>query len=276
MTDVSVGADAPVVPVSTDTPAPESTADQAVATPEGEPPKPTRPTFDDAQQKEVDRIVEKVRKNESKRAERVARAEARAEFAEQQLAARDRPAQTAKPAGAPDPKDYQDFEKYQADLIDWKVEQKLAGFKQESQAQQEARAAQARAQTVTESLKPAMTKYPDFREVALSEDVPITAPMAAAIAKSKQGGDIAYHLGSNLEEAHRIAQLDPVEQVWAIKDLESKLSAAPAPTRTPAPIVPNTSNAKVTRDIDQKLKEATDYDDFSALRRAQQKAKGRR
>jgi hypothetical protein len=72
--------------------------------------------------------------------------------------------------------------------------------------------------------------------------------MAAFIADSERGGDVAYHLGSHLDEADRIARLTPIQQVRELAKLESTLAAPPAPTRTPAPIVPNGTKTTVERD----------------------------
>jgi hypothetical protein len=56
------------------------------------------------------------------------------------------------------------------------------------------------------------------------------------------GPDVAYHLGSDLKEAKRIASLPPVEQLLAIGRLSEKLAAAPqkqpTPSRAPAPVTP--------------------------------------
>jgi hypothetical protein len=208
--------------------------------------------FDPEQQKEVDRIVAKRVAQESRRLERVARAEAERDHYKR-LAEQQQQPQTRQPSnGAPDPKDFKDFESYQKAEIAYHVEegikQALSKREQESQAQRQQREASERAEAVQSKLSDAKEKYEDFDDVALSPNVPITEPMAAFIAESDAGGDLAYYLGSHLDEANKIARLSPVAALRELVKLESKLTAAPAPTRTPAPIVPSGTKTTVDRD----------------------------
>lgn len=251
MADESLGVVTPEVPTPVAapeaTPAPEIPADQESETPEGaEPVKPEK-TYS---QKEMEQAISDRLTKETRRLSKIARAEAERDLYKQQLETLQRPQQqTQPPSGEPRPDQFKDWESFNAALIDYRVEQRLGKFRQESEAQQHAREAQEQARSVQERLKPAESKYPDFREVALSEDVPITQPMAAFIASRDTGGDVAYFLGSNLDEATRISRLHPVDQVLALRDLETKLNAAPAPTRTPAPIRPNQGNASAGKSL---------------------------
>ncbi len=83
-------------------------------------------------------------------------------------------------------------------------------------------------------------KHTDYEEV-IQRDV-FTAELAAAIYGSKQGPDIAYHLGNNEAEAVRIRNLPPVEMSREIGKLEARFSAGEPPRRNvseaPAPITP--------------------------------------
>ena len=63
--------------------------------------------------------------------------------------------------------------------------------------------------------------------------------MAATIAESDKGGEIAYYLGSNISEAERISRLSPVAQVRAIAALEAKFTSPPVKATTaPEPTKP--------------------------------------
>lgn len=227
------------------TPAPESTAVEGEAPEGGEKPEPTERTFT---QKELDEIVAKRAAQAERRGQKVARAEAEAAFYKQRLEELQRPAQTA--TGEPKAEDFKGktYEEFMDARMDWRLNQERAKWQQESQAQNQQRQAFEQAQSVQSKLKPAFEKYPDFKEVALSDDVPISQPMAAYIASRATGGDVAYFLGQNIDEAARISSLHPIDQVLALRDLETKLTATPAPTRTPAPIVPNATKATVDRD----------------------------
>ena len=92
----------------------------------------------------------------------------------------------------------------------------------------------------------ALDRYPDFEQVAYSQNHPVTDVMAEVIQASEAGPDIAYWLGSNPKEAARIARLSPTLQAKEIGVIEAKLAAAPPVKKTtsaPAPITPVTARA---------------------------------
>lgn len=238
------------------TPPPEPTADQA--TPEGESPeaKPER-TFT---QKELDEILQKRIARESRRAERLADAKYRAEYAERQLAELRAPPKDDPASKGPQPENFKDYESYLDALTDWKVDQRLKGFEQGTRAQQESRIMAERANVVLPKLKTAMEKYDDFQDVATSFQAP--APTQAAMLESEHTGELYYYLGLHPEEVSRLASLSPVQQVKAVEALERKLVSAPSPTKTPAPIVPNNGNSKVSKSPSE-----MNYDEFAEYRR---------
>ena len=230
----------PVVTETDDTAAPE-TEETPVETPEAPPEK----TFTQA---ELDAILQKRIAKVSRQAERDA--VAREQRIQQEVAerfAKSQP-QPVAPSGEPKPQQFQDYESYIAALTDFKVEQRMNGFRQESEAQQQARAQREQAETVQQKFSAASKKYDDFIEVVTSPDVPISIPMRDAIADSEHGGEVAYYLGNHIDEADRISRLSPVQQVREILKLETKLTVVPAPTKTPPPIVPNKGNAAAKRD----------------------------
>ncbi len=85
----------------------------------------------------------------------------------------------------------------------------------------------------------AVTKYPDFEEVAMSDAVKITPTMAHTIMTAPNGPDVAYHLGRNPAEAERIAALgSPLEQAMQMGMLAARLSAPAQRAPRPQPLDP--------------------------------------
>ena len=251
MADFEPGAAAPVANVEPTAVAPEATNDLAPTAGQGDAPQGDTPeakpekTFTQA---ELNKIVQREKAQESRRAEKLAEARYRAEFAERELQAIRQASQPKQPDGEPKVGQFQDYESYIAALTDYKVEQRMQGMRQQTEAQQRAMSQREQASQIQQKLSNAAKKYADFNEVALADDVPISQPMAAAISRLKDSGEVAYFLGSNIEEARRISELDPVDQVWEIKELERRLSAPPALTKAPPPIVPTSGNSTVKKD----------------------------
>lgn len=242
MAEVDVGAVAPVAPVvpaSTDAPASESTAEPIVESPEGgEPDKPER-TFT---QRELDEIVQKRLAKDSKRSERLGEERARREAAERELERMraERAPQNDRPRdGEPRQENFKDYEKYVVALAKYELKQEQTARDNETAAQRQHSEMVGRAEQARTALSKAAEKYDDFEEV-VTGNVPFTEPMTAYIAEAaKDGGELAYYLGTHVEEAKRIAALKPALQIVEMHALESKLTAPPKPTNTPAPIVPN-------------------------------------
>lgn len=271
MAEVDAEVVTPVVteaPASTDAPAPESTAEQ-VAAPEGE----TKPEAQEPEktltQSEVNKLMAKTRAQAERNALKVARAQVEAEYLRKEV---EQLRQPPKPAeqGAPNPKDFQDYETYTRAMVRWEIQQEQKASQEKSQretaTEREQREMSEKAKYVHDTVvSKGRAKYPDFDEVAFADGVQITEAMIAAATRLKGGADAIYHLGGHPEEASRIAALHPIEQAWEMRDLESKLTAAPKPTSTPAPIVPNKASASTER----KLEEAGSYDEFVAIRKKQ-------
>jgi hypothetical protein len=240
MAEVEVGAVAPVIPETPaveSAPTPESTADQVTETVE----TPEAPVEKMLPQSEVNKIVAREKARESRRA----RAEAEAEFYKRELENLRKPVEAAPVKGEPKLEDYQDVNKFVKDLVAWERQQDKATHEKETTTQREQREMAERAQYVHETVvSKGRAKYDDFDDVTTAEGVVITEPMLAAATKLKAGSDVLYHLGQHPEESARIARLSGIEQAWAMKDLEAKVSAPPKPTQTPAPIVPNAGQAR--------------------------------
>lgn len=84
------------------------------------------------------------------------------------------------------------------------------------------------------------TAYPDFDQVALSQDVRVTPAMAEAILEADASHEILYALGKDRKKAAEIAKLSPPAQVRAIARMEYDLAKPKAPpqSKAPAPIKP--------------------------------------
>ena len=115
------------------------------------------------------------------------------------------------------------------------IEAERASAAQRAQDEQRGRAAAEIQKQAQKQLAVGSKKYEDFEEVALSEDVPISAPMAEAIAESEYGADIAYFLGKNVKEAERIARMQPYAAAREIGRLEAKFAASTTVSKAPAP-----------------------------------------
>jgi len=92
----------------------------------------------------------------------------------------------------------------------------------------------------------ARDKYTDFEQVAYNPKLTITNVMAETIQSSDIGPELAYYLGSNPKDAHRIASLPPLSQAKEIGKIEAKLAADPPMKKTtsaPAPITPVTARS---------------------------------
>jgi hypothetical protein len=136
---------------------------------------------------------------------------------------------------------FEDPDAYDKALIDWSARAAKEAGKQEALA--EARRAaierqtEATLQTYQERAATFTETHPDWEDVALADDLKISAAMTSAIMSSEDGPAIAYYLGQNPETAERISKLSPVQAVYEIGRIASKLGA-PAPKPKPAPAKP--------------------------------------
>lgn len=263
-----VAPEVPVVPAADAAPAPESPADQESEVPSGDeqPSKPAKTYTED----ELQKALQKRLGIESRRLERIARAEARAEHAERQLQERNQPQRQAQPSGEPQEKDFKDYEAF---LIakakhEFREEQKQA--ERETHAQTEHRQALQRAERMREKITAAAEEFPDIEEI-VNGNVPFTQPMVAFFEDSKHAGKLMHHLGTNVKEAARIADLSPAAQFRELVALESKLAAPAKPTNTPAPIVPNRGNSSGAKSIGDLI--GGSQEDFEKHRAARLKRK---
>jgi hypothetical protein len=200
-------------PVQTAAPAPE------ISTPEDNQQQATK-TFT---QEELDAIVGKRLAREQRKWER-----------EQQL--RMQELQAKAPAELPSADQFESVEAYAEALATQKAEELLSKKAAQQREQEAIRAYYDREEE-------AMDKYDDYKQVVYNPNIPISQVMAETIRESHIGPDLAYYLGSNPQEAHRISQLPPYLQAKEIGKLELKFESNPPAKKTssaPAPINPIT------------------------------------
>lgn len=80
--------------------------------------------------------------------------------------------------------------------------------------------------------------HPDYADVAESDDLQISIPMAQVIMQDEDGPAIAYYLGQNPDEAERISKLSPPKAASELGRIAARLNAKPAVSTKPAPIKP--------------------------------------
>lgn len=137
------------------------------------------------------------------------------------------------------------------------------------QAADEARAKAAKAaeETWIAKTKQAESKYPDFAEVALSDNHKVTIVMAAALKDADEGADVAYWLGKNPKESDRISALPDLKQISEIARIAERLKNKLSVSKAPPPIKPvgNRSSASA------KGPDEMSMDEYAAHRRGQLK-----
>jgi hypothetical protein len=100
----------------------------------------------------------------------------------------------------------------------------------------------------------ARQKYTDFDKVIKAVPGSVfNERMARIITASDIGTDVAYHLGTNKEEAARIAQMSDLDAARHIGRLEARLSMPQVKTQTtaPDPVTPVKGKATATKDPDK-------------------------
>jgi len=167
------------------------------------------------------------------------------------------------PPPAPEPRpardDFADPDAYDTALIEWsarhtarvtaaEVEQREAAKREaEEKARNDAammEQAQRQAQTWQERRAKTLTAHPDFAEVAENPALQIPVSMVPTLLEIENGPDVLYHLGSNPDEAVRIATLSERQQVIELGRISERLvqSNRPQVTKAPKPITPVGSN----------------------------------
>lgn len=145
-----------------------------------------------------------------------------------------------------------DVAAYTEALTDWKTAEAIKSFKAEQEKARQQQSEQERQtelqKSYAEQIGKAQEKYHDFDDVAFNPALPITKPMAEALAESPLGAEIAYFLGKNPEEAGRISRLGPLGAARELGRIEARLAQPessavtekpkPRVTQAPPPITP--------------------------------------
>ena len=191
--------------------------------------------------------------------------------AQQPKAAEQTPAQPQDDDPQPQQDQYTDYAQYLEDRSKWASRQEVkatwAALQKQAQETQQKQTAQARETEVVTQAKALFAKgleeFEDFEEVAADPSLPVTEAMTSAMLASEIGHQVQYHLGNHPEEAARISQLNPVQQVREMALLEASLSAPKAKPRkkttsAPEPIKP-VGGKSAPRSIDEDTMPLDEY-----------------
>lgn len=121
----------------------------------------------------------------------------------------------------------------------------------------------------------ALEKYPDFAEVAETEEVSVPMPVAIAIQHAEEGPDLQYYFGKHPEEAKRMFDLNPAAQLVELGKIAAKLVApAKSVSNAPPPIKPLKPDVSSARSSD----EEPSMEEYAARRKPelQKQMSGRR
>lgn len=109
--------------------------------------------------------------------------------------------------------------------------------KQQNMARQNVMSA--RQQTLTQKLSAGREKYHDFDMVMANPQTQYSETMIEGLTDSDNSAEIAYFLGQNPQEAAKIMQMPPLQQVMAIGKLDIQVAASkPKTTKAPPPSEP--------------------------------------
>lgn len=217
-------------------------AGSAPATPQGDEKTPATPDVAEKRnQSRFERRIDKLHR-------RAAEAEARAQLFEKQLAEFRKPAASE---GSPRLENFDyDPEKYATAKAEYEKSQALKEYDAKARNQSATQAEQRLVAGWEERVARADSKYDDFDEVV--GELQPNSPLVVALMEAENGEDVAYYLGKNLKEAHRIIALSPLSQIREIGKIEAKLLADPpkpkTPSQAPAPINPLTGTGSVSKD----------------------------
>ncbi len=246
-----------------ETPEAESaeTTSESATEPENEPSASDEPKKAKGVQKRLDELT-KQREQERARAEaaeqRLDRALQALEKMTGQPAAETKAeiAQTDPEPTKPNRADFPDIEAYEVALGDyvdkkatWTARREIQAAQAEERQQRELQAieeGQEKArQAYNERVQKVKEQFSDYDDVAESPDVQVPIPVAYAIINDPDGPAIQYYLGKHPDEAKKLFELSPPQQLVALGKMVAKMQTpapAPAPkppvSAAPAPIKP--------------------------------------
>lgn len=195
----------------------------------------------DAPPQEDDRSRSARRREQRKR--QIAEEKEKALAAEKQAEAASKKLEAIKAAASSDTppreEDFEDFQEFQIAKVIHAERRRLSG-EQEAAATEEQKQAQAAHDAAVKAqwnarVEEAKAEFADFEAVAYRPDMQVSPAMVEVIRSSEKGPALAYHLGSNLPEAARIAALPPTQAAYELGRIEAALSAPKPRTKTKAP-----------------------------------------
>lgn len=183
---------------------------------------------------------------------------------------------------APDPTDKDKYPlgdldpQYSADMVDYKLEQRIAELNATQQKSEQQRAEQARAEALLEEwtgkLAAAEESHEDFRETVESLESAFEGVdpqygqfLAETVMRMEKGPDVLYHLAKNPDDVAKLIASDPVNAALALGRLEASFGGEPTPKRkvkaTNAPTPPKNVNKGSATSLSVK----PDTDDLDAF-----------
>lgn len=164
-----------------------------------------------------------------------------------------------------------DEDQYQAAIAERAA---VIAYRRERARERQQEAVQQQRQTVdtkTQWGQEGRKKFPDFDVVYT---VPVTDQMGSAIMGNERGHEVAYWLGKNPQEAHRIANMHPVDQSIEIQKIAKKLATSQPKTTTtaPTPTNPMGNRETVTKSVDL-YDPNISYEDYRRIRLEQMRKK---
>lgn len=260
------GGEVEIQPVETAEPEPSEALEEVAATEEAAEPEET-PVVKESKgvQKRIDQLV---REREDWKRTAMMMAEGA------------RPMQTvpqAPPAGPdvenmtfpdlPEPKevDFDTYGEYIKATARWEVRVEKRREQAREQMEAQNRAEETRRQEIDKWKAEAQQKYPDFEEVVGRPDLPITPSMADFLLKSPLRTEMAYHLGKNPSEAHRLSRLEPYQQAYELGKLEGSLTTKPTPQKTQTS-APTPTSPVGGKEVPAKSLETMSYEEYKAHR----------
>lgn len=249
----------PATSATSDAPVVETRPDSKPAAAEAKQPEPTdtqehpeEPSADDKPkakgvQKRLDELTRNWREEQRARERTQAQLDRALSLLEQKVTGKAETTDDAEPQ-EPDPSKYTDqaafnadYKKYWLNLVEWKADQKLKTWQQKEREAREREESEKQTRTVQErylqNVEKAREKYADYDSVTRNPSLPITQPMAQAIMLHENGTDIAYHLGTNPQEAVRIASLPRESQLLELGVIAATLKQTPV-AKPPVSIAP--------------------------------------
>jgi hypothetical protein len=226
--------EAPVEEVASEAPAdPAPAQEESVETP-AEP---------DGVQKRINKITAD-KYEEKRRADALAQ-ELEALKAQQQ-------ATPQQPSAEPKLEDFEfDDAKYQAALIDHKINQRLS----QQQAQQKQAQEQARKEELAKSFSAKVAAFtetaPDYQEVIANVPT-LPGETLDAVMSLDNGAQVAYYLGKHLDVADEIATASPIQAAMRLGEIRAQLANTKSnikPSAAPAPVETLSSGGGVDKDL---------------------------